>query len=380
MATNALGAAQTPSTIQQETKKEWDTGVLALMEQAKKNQNANVSATPAQTPVQVQDSYAQKQEKLLSDQYAAQERKRIAALKAQKEKTLSVLEGAKTGVEQQYQTGKATTAGTSALQARNLAEFLAQRGQTQSGLAAAGAMASNASLMSALGGLEQTRATALSDIDLQKAAAESAYRQGLTEAQSDTELQKLQALQNLAQQTRAEDIANVGQYYDDYQARINYLESIGDPQGLIPSLRIARQQKLSGIAQTQQEQAQQEFENWLATQKLNLSIAKANKSSSGGGGGTKALTPSQALSQYKAGLWNANIASVLGIPYTENYNPSNKTVKSSESGISADTYNMIERWRRANTSSNFMATIKRKIADGTITQQEYNDYVNDNVQ
>lgn len=313
----ALGSAQTPSNIQTSTKKEWDKGILALMEQAEKNKNAPATtATNIPTAQKTEESYAQKQQQLLSDQYAAQERKRIAALKAQREQTLASLESAKTGVEQQYQTGKAATAGTSALQARNLAEYLAQRGQTQSGLAAAGEMARQASLTSALGGLEQARATSLSDIDLQKAQAESAYGQGLTDVESETQIAKLQAMQQAAQQARAEEIANVGQYYDDYQQRINYLESIGDPQGLIPALKIARQQKRSAIAESQAEaealaakQQQQEFENWLAMQKLNISRKKA----SSGGSSRTSISKTGTSENYsnKTDAYNAEYANVL---------------------------------------------------------------------
>ena len=79
----ALGSAQTPSNIQTETKKEWDKGILALMEQAEKNKNAPATtATNIPTAQKTEESYAQKQQQLLSAQYAAQERKRIAALKA----------------------------------------------------------------------------------------------------------------------------------------------------------------------------------------------------------------------------------------------------------------------------------------------------------
>lgn len=213
------------------------------------------------------------QQRTEADIYALQEKKRLAALEAQKRSALSSLEAERKQIDPAFNTALSNVAGTSALQARNLAEFLASRGQTQSGIAAQGAMVSSANLMNQQGQLEQIRGNAISDIARRQTEVGSAYDQGALQAALDREANTIQAQLSASERTRAESIGTVGQYGQDYAAEINRIEAEiarGDNSRayLLPYLKIARQEKVAGIAKSQAEQEQEEWDRWLDMQRL----------------------------------------------------------------------------------------------------------------
>ena len=140
--------------------------------------------------------------------------------------------------------------------------------------------------MSQQGMLEQQRANALADIARRESGVRGAYDSGALDASMERQYNTLQG--TLAEQERArqEGIATVGQYYDDYARQLNQIEqmeAMGDysQSYLKPYLTMARQDKMAGQAEAQAKAEQQEFENWLAMQRL-------RKTGSGGssGGGT----------------------------------------------------------------------------------------------
>jgi len=161
----------------------------------------------------------------------------------------------------------------------------------------------------------------------------SAQQNALAQAQEQTNYQTQYEASQLEQE-KADYAATIGAYYQDYAAEKAKVLSDGDTTNdwKATILEAARQEKLKELA-----------------------AAAAQ---------TAATT---------------NAASKTGT--TTYTSPTTKTTSpvATVTGISQDTYDMIERWRRANTSNNFSAIIKRKIADGTITQQQYVDYVNDNI-
>jgi hypothetical protein len=142
-------------------------------------------------------------------------------------------------------------------------------------------------LLSQQGLLEQQRINALADIARRESAVRSAYDSGVLDAAMERQYNTLQW--QLAEQERArqEGIATVGQYYDDYAAQLNkieQMEAMGDysQSYLKPYLIMARQEKIARQAEAQAKAEQQEFENWLAIQKLR----KTGSGGSSGGGGT----------------------------------------------------------------------------------------------
>lgn len=236
-----------------------------------------------------------------ADLYAILEKRRLQALEQQKRNALAALQQEKAQVNPAFHTGLSNIAGQSARQARNLAEYLAQRGQTQSGIAAQGEMQMQSDLLSQQGLLEQQRINALADIARRESAVRSAYDSGVLDAAMERQYNTLQW--QLAEQERArqEGIATVGQYYDDYAAQLNkieQMEAMGDysQSYLKPYLIMARQEKIARQAEAQAKAEQQAFENWLAIQKLknqlaiqklkNQNLRKTGSGGSSGGGGT----------------------------------------------------------------------------------------------
>ena len=241
---------------------------------------AGVNTAMRDLPTQTVQPTAQQPSQ--ADLYAIQEKRRLQALEQQKRNALATLKQEKAQVNPAFNTGLSNIAGQSARQARNLAEYLAQRGQTQSGIAAQGEMQMQSDLLSQQGLLEQQRINALADIARRESAVRSAYDSGVLDASMERQYNTLQG--TLAEQERArqEGIATVDQYYDDYAAQLNkiaQMEAMGDfsQSYLKPYLRMARQQKQAEQAEAQAKAEQQEFENWLAVQKL-------RKTGSGGGG------------------------------------------------------------------------------------------------
>ena len=238
-----------------------------------------------------------------ADLYAILEKRRLQALEQQKRNALATLKQEKAQVNPAFHTGLSNIAGQSARQARNLAEYLAQRGQTQSGIAAQGEMQMQSDLLSQQGLLEQQRINALADIARRESEVRSAYDSGALDAAMERQYNTLQG--QLAEQERArqEGIATVGQYYDDYAAQLNkiaQMEAMGDysQSYLKPYLIMARQEKMARQAEAQAKAEQQEFENWLAIQKLkNQNLRKTGSGGSSGGGGTpdKGLTKDEAF-------------------------------------------------------------------------------------
>ena len=242
---------------------------------------AGVNTAMRDLPTQTVQPTAQQPSQ--ADLYAIQEKRRLQALEQQKRNALATLKQEKAQVNPAFHTGLSNIAGQSAQQARTLAEYLAQRGQTQSGIAAQGEMQRQSDLLSQQGLLEQQRANALADIARRESGVQSAYDSGALDASMERQYNTLQG--QLAEQERArqEGIATVGQYYDDYARQLNQIEqmeAMGDfsQSYLKPYLKMARQEKMARQAEAQAKAEQQEFENWLAVQKL-------RKTGSGGSSG-----------------------------------------------------------------------------------------------
>lgn len=201
--------------------------------------------------------------------WTAAERARLKAIEAQRKGTLKALQTAEQNQGTLYEQGKQSLSGQYQAGKRSLAEFLAQRGQTSSGVAAQGQIQGLSSLGMGLGQLESTRAEALANIDLQRSQAEQ------------TALSQQAELAGVSEEKRAaQDLAAIqaGAYNQDVQAEINRRSAINPNDPMIPFLTAQRNQKLSGIAEAQAKQQQQDFENKLALRRLAQSGIKTTDS------------------------------------------------------------------------------------------------------
>jgi len=288
---------------------------------------AGVNTAMRDLPTQTVQPTAQQPSQ--ADLYAILEKRRLQALEQQKRNALATLKQEKAQVNPAFHTGLSNIAGQSARQARNLAEYLAQRGQTQSGIAAQGEMQMQSDLLSQQGLLEQQRINALADIARRESEVRSAYDSGALDAAMERQYNTLQG--QLAEQERArqEGIATVGQYYDDYAAQLNkiaQMEAMGDysQSYLKPYLIMARQEKMARQAEAQAKAEQQAFENWLAIQKLkNQNLRKTGSGGSSGGGGTPTykptLTAAQARDAMDRGIINEVTVAAFNSHYGTNY-------------------------------------------------------------
>ena len=324
---------------------EWDLSVLAAMKKQDDLQK-NTSPIDNTKSVAVADTFhltpggkaMQKAQvgqiaQTQAEQYALQEKRRIQALQVQKDAVLGRLKQEQDKINPMFNTGLSNLAGESSRQARNFSEYLAQRGQTQSGMAAQGELQRGADLMTGQGYLEQQRADAFSNIAMRESDAVRDYQLGVTDAGYERQMAELQAKQALDERNRTEGINTVGQYGNDYAREILNIEAEvakGDNSRafLIPYLKMARGQKVSAIEEAQAMQVQAEFERWYKEQqldisrgKLNLDIQKANAAmgsggssgrSSGGSSGT-AMTFAQALNAWNSGIDTPAIRAKLGL-------------------------------------------------------------------
>lgn len=237
-------------------------------------------------------SYGEDQVKRM---YDLLEQRQRAALEEKKKRLLLDIQREREKIEPAYQAAKSNIAGQSATQARTTAEYLANRGQTQSGLAAQAEMQRGATLTNQLGALEKQIADAYAALAEREAQVKSDYTAGITDASLDRQIKEIAALRALQDQQRQDAIATIGQYYDDYAAKIKEIEAL-EAQGdtsqsyLIPYLLIARHQKLAEQAEAQKAAEQEAWERWLELQKLEIQrqrAARSGSSSSGDPGMTK---------------------------------------------------------------------------------------------
>ena len=256
-----------------------------------------------------------------SDLFALQEKRRLQALEASRRNALSSLGAERGQVNPTYNNALSNVAGQSALGARTLAEFINQRGLGTSGAAVQGEVMRQGSLQNNITSLEADRANWMADIGRRETLANSAYDEGSLQASMQRGESELESKLRMMEQQRTESIGTVGQYGQDYAAEINRIEAEiarGDNSRayLLPYLRIARQDKVAGIAKSQAEQEQEEWDRWIATQRLG-----GSGGGSGGGGSSSVtttkptLTAAQARSAYENGVYTDTVLDAYSFHY-----------------------------------------------------------------
>lgn len=211
----------------------------------------------------------------------AQQKTQIAQLKQARDKALANLDVQEQEIKPTYQTARNQASATSQSSARSFAEYLANRGLTNSGASAQGEINRLSSLQNSLGNIDTAEANAYRDIANQKTAVENDYVAGVANANNAIAQEYYNNLLNYNQQQR--ETVNqlqqqaLGQYSNDYQAQINNLLA----QGYSPnSLEVLQLQALRG-------------------NKMGTNYSNAN-------------TPENALASIQAGNINYNNASALG--------------------------------------------------------------------
>lgn len=158
----------------------------------------------------------------------AQRQAQVDELKAARTQALANLNAQEQNIKPYYETARNQTAASSQQGARNLAEYLANRGLTNSGAAAQGEINRLSALNNNLGAINTAEANAYRDIANQRTAIENNYVSGLANANNalsnnyynnllNYNEQQRQYINNLKQQA-------LGQYAGDYQAYMNTLD------------------------------------------------------------------------------------------------------------------------------------------------------------
>ena len=204
---------------------------------------------PVQQPIPQPVQQPQQAE---SDLFALQEKRRLQALEASRRNALSSLGAERGQVNPTYNNALSNVAGQSALGARNLAEYMAQRGLTNSGASVQGEVMRQGSLQNNMTSLEADRANWMADIGRRETLANSAYDEGSLQASMQRGESELESKLRMMEQQRAESIGTVGQYGQDYAAEINAIQAEmarGDNSRayLLPYLKIARQEKVANM-------------------------------------------------------------------------------------------------------------------------------------
>lgn len=270
----------------------------------------------------------------------AQQRIATQQLKQQRDSALKELERQERDIPETYQTQRNAVSASSQQGARSFAEYLANRGLSNSGAAAQGEINRISTLQNNLNSINNAETKAIRDIADKRYDVNANYAQQLADANLKLEADYLEKIyaENQRKRLQEEELnkQSLYQYSDDYQARINELLAQGySPNSTeILQLQALRAEKINSInngayrdlglsniangninynnaimagfnsveeaqkyyddlvasqkAQAQQEAEQQAFENWIKEQTLLNSIRNTNSliSNRNSGGGT----------------------------------------------------------------------------------------------
>ena len=226
------------------------------------NQTVNVSE-----PNAMNDPYAQQAE-LLNQLLEQQKQSTMAGLEASRQTSLSALGAEETAVKPAYAEKRSQARTTSQLNAKSFADFLAQRGLTNSGGAALGETNRTGALQGQIGGLMEAEQAQLGDINRRRTLAEQNYATGLQGADAQMNAQSIQNQLTLLQDQMARTeqdkinadnqliqdknayLQTIGQFSNNYQAEIDRISdnvANGDNSEAwkLPYLASARQDKIN---------------------------------------------------------------------------------------------------------------------------------------
>ena len=177
----------------------------------------------------------------------AKKQAQITQLKQARDKALANLDVQEQSIKPTYQKARNQASATSQSGARSFAEYLANRGLTNSGASAQGEINRLSAYQNTLGGIDTAEANAYRDIANQRTAIQNDYVAGVANANNAIAQEYYNNLLNYNQQQRAMinqlKQQSLGQYADNYQAQIDNLLA----QGYSPnSLEVLQLQALRG--------------------------------------------------------------------------------------------------------------------------------------
>lgn len=163
------------------------------------NNTQTQSTTQPQTATQQQATTETKDNSFytyLEDLKQAQKQAVIAGLQKAKDSALSNLSAERTTIQPKFYDARNQASANSQLQARNFAEYLAQRGQTNAGVAAQAEINRNADLQGQIGALNRQELQAYEDIARRESDIKNAYASDVANANAGIEANALQQLIN----------------------------------------------------------------------------------------------------------------------------------------------------------------------------------------
>ena len=129
----------------------------------------------------------------IQQMYEAQRKSALSQLKSAYDKNVNAIDQSAVGVDAQYQNARNQAAGASELAARNFAEFAAASG-LNSGAGGQAELSRNVTLQNNLNDLNQNEANFYSNIELQKAQAETDYNNAIAQAMANNDYAQAQAI------------------------------------------------------------------------------------------------------------------------------------------------------------------------------------------
>ena len=260
---------------------------------------------PQQIPQQVIPQQQFDIQGYLEDLAREQRRANQASLDKAYQSSLSNLGAERKNIQPAYYNARNQVSTGSQLGAKNLAEYMAQRGQTNSGASIQGEISRQGALQGNLGELNTAESNAFADIERRKSDLSNAYESdtaanranvqqqlmqnlvsqyntdrnyGLNEAQLTGMLNGNQTLsgrqfdmgvqdreKGLQDAALQKELDTISRYYSDFQAEINRRKASADTSddNLIPYLEAARQQKI-------QDQSAVQYESMNDFQKITI--------------------------------------------------------------------------------------------------------------
>lgn len=158
----------------------------------------------------------------------AQKKYQVAQLKTARDKALANLASQEQEIKPTYQNARNMSSATSQQNARSFAEYMANRGLTNSGASAQAEINRQSALQNSLGNINTAEANAFRDIANQRTQVNNDYVNGVATANAAIQQQYLNNLLNYNEQQRqyVNSLKNqaLGQYSGDYQAYMNTLD------------------------------------------------------------------------------------------------------------------------------------------------------------
>jgi len=176
------------------------------------------------------------------DLLSVSKQKTISNLDLAKQQALSQVGQQQAQLTPQYDALRSQAATQSMQQARNLAEYMAARGQTMSGLAAQSELSRGSGLTRQLGQIGQQQQAAQQELANKKSMIEQDYLSKVANAQSDFELKQLE--KSYSDVIKAEDRAYQAQQTAEQRAYQTQLENVKMNEALQKEMKSQEQNSL----------------------------------------------------------------------------------------------------------------------------------------